>query len=314
MGKNKVTGAPEKSIEKTYLQYLRAGFLEGLLHQKLVHIEVEEKSLFASGDSRLWHCIVTPDSEEGFDIYGKYLRNDTVDKQVGLLSALSSAGINCPVVIFASQDKHFYMYRAVRGVPLVEQFGQLSAEEIVEQVTALVNRVHYCQGSRVYLQPIILDQLRHKLEDQMIIAKQLLPESQTKLEQYYQDVTRHLDSLVGETPTHGDLNPWNIIIYRNQLGIIDFSEASLSVPELDYGILLGSLDFVAATNDSLQDKALEVRNSLVKKLRLPTIDQDIIRVAYYLAVFRHLWVISTYGIEIEKGKQLAQKLFREIYL
>ena len=311
MKKNKVTGVLDRKKDSELKQYFQPDFLEALLGKKIISVAVKERDLFASGDSRLWHCRVVLEGGSEVELYGKYLRQESAKRQADLLIAFATSGLHCPVVIFTSPNDSFYIYKAVIGTPLLEKLEVLDADSVAENVFELATLIHKCQTANAYLRPIDTAIFRSELDKHIVVARQLIPRRQTELDQSYQAVQSSLDGLVGKTPIHGDLNPWNIIDQDGQMGIIDFREAGLARPELDFGILIGSLDLIIVTRPELRPTLVAFKKALINKLSQSGLKSSLLQAGYATAIFKHLWVIGSYGLEIEKGKPLAEDLFGE---
>ena len=157
---------------------------------------------------------------------------ESLEKEAELLPALAPAlPIEIPRFEQFSRDPPFAVYRLIRGEPL--------RDEDPDGVRAFLEALHSVDPSGLpAARPDWLETYREQAERWRGIVLPLLDADER---QAGEALLREIETLAGYEPalTHSDLGPEHMIVRNGRLaGVIDWGDARIGDPAIDYAMLL----------------------------------------------------------------------------
>jgi aminoglycoside phosphotransferase (APT) family kinase protein len=139
--------------------------------------------------------------------------------------------VDVPTFEHISRDPLFVGYRLIRGEPLVDEDG--------DGVRAFLDALHALEPSSLPLER--LDWIEGYREQCAEFERLVLPLLERDLRARAKKLFRDAEALVGFEPAlvHADLGPEHLLVRdRRLVGVIDWGDARLGDPALDYAWLL----------------------------------------------------------------------------
>jgi aminoglycoside phosphotransferase (APT) family kinase protein len=175
---------------------------------------------------------------------------EEIEHEVALLPALAPfLPVEVPRFEYVSREPWLVAYRLIRGEPLVS--------EDPDGVRAFLDALHAVDVDKAPApRPDWLETYRHQAEDfRRIVLPLLDPDERSRGEALLGEV----ETLTGFQPavTHSDLGPEHLIVRDGKLaGVIDWGDARIGDPALDYSWLLNGPFPDWDVDDELRRRAL----------------------------------------------------------